>query len=359
MNKEIVNLNLDNTTGRLPYSLYYRSRNGNTAKEIARYMGLPYTEQIDGRNEAVYTVPAVTLDPSRAKSFVAKTVDDFYGTKVEYLGHVGKAILHPVFGKAVPSFYSSKFAQVVTDYTLPGYSVFTPEAAIEAYRQFPCRETRVKLTNESDGLGQFTVKSEMELTKILKDLDPKMIKTEGLVLEPNLRDATTISVGYIILGSLPYSFIAHQKNDIAEDGRNRYLGARVLICKGGLRGLNLLPSLNSEEREAVAKADGFNEAYGYFNPVASRLSFDCLFGQTENGESLSGITDITARLGGTCPALVLAVNKLKIAPTGSVVLADVNLNYNPDGPKPSYERKATTFVEHSTLRLTAKVKDEF
>lgn len=358
MSKEIVNLNLENTTGRLPYNLYYRNRNGNTARELARYFSLPYQEEDKGefRREAVYTVPAVTLDSNRTKSFLAEAIEDFYGTRVEHLGHVGKAILHPLIGEANSKFYSVEFAKCVADYTLPGFSFFTVEAGSEAFRRLCGQEARLKLTTESDGHGQFVITNETELLRTLDKFDPTKINEEGLILEPNLREPFTISVGYTILGSVPYSFVAHQKNDVTLDDRNRYLGAHVLVLKGTLGDLSKLVSLSEDEQEAIAKACRFNEAYAYLNPIASRLSFDCLFGQTQRGERLSGITDITGRLGGTCPALTLAANKLKTRPFGSTTLAEVSLNYNPTGDLASYEEEAVVFLDHSTLRLTAKTK---
>ena len=158
------------------------------------------------------------------------------------------------------------------------------------------------------------------------------------------------------MGDDKYYFLARQKNDRApEDDRDRYMGADVLIVKDETSNL-FAADLDVSERKALDIGSRFLDCFGYFNPICSRLSFDCLIGNGPTGEDLIGVTDITARLGGTCPALSLAILEFKKNPGLSLLNAEVNLNYSPGDEKPE-ERGAMRFIDLPSLRLTARINN--
>lgn len=355
--KEAVQLNLHGVTNELPYRNYYRQRNGLVAQNVAAYLGLSYYDEkpIRVKADQLYQVPAVTLVRDSVPNSIG-TVEDFYGTLVNHRSQVGKAILHKSVSSNAPGFYSPDFAHRVRDLVLPGFSAFSKADLIRTFKKHESTQThsfRLKLPEKSDGHGQYQIRDQEHLDQILKTQSDKVVAEEGLVIEADLHDAQTISVGFAVLGNDTYSFIADQRNDVAE-GRQRYLGAGVIVIRGDMRRLVDATQSGSNHEKAVRTAQVFYDHYSHFDPVASRLSFDYLTGYDKQREHLSGITDITARLGGTCPALLLSVLELKKNPQATAVKAEVNLNYDPSQSH-EFEKDAVLYIDDPTLRLSARV----
>jgi len=355
MRKEAVRLNLDGVTNVLPYRDYYRGRNGLVAKYLARYLDLPYLDEM-GRGMNEYVVPPVAITKEAAESLGIRTEADFYGGAVEHMGHISKAILHPSISSSKPSFYSDIFAKSVEGLVLPGVTAFSKQDLLDNYDrlagQFPLM--RLKFTNKSDGHGQFQVFSKEMLTTTLDEVSDEEVASDGLVIEPDLEHKSTISFGRVIVGTDTFYFLAKQKNDFApEDSRDRYLGADVLIVRHDVRKL-FETRLTISEQRSLGVGSEFLERYSYFDPICSRLSFDCLTGYDKLDRMFCGVTDITARLGGTCPALSLAIIEFKKNRDLSFARVEVNLNYDPLVEK-DVEIGATAFIDLPSLRLTARI----
>lgn len=356
----MVKLDLEGVTTQLPYRDYYQGRNGLVAEYLADYFGVAYLSADAGggpKGENVYYVPPVTQARDNANKSYIEHVDDFYGLLVENIGHVHKAILHTTTSQSVPSFYSHHFACSVSELVVPGLTVFTKEEALFAHKIMQNRagkEVRLKYPDKSDGRDQFSIVNREHLAGILGSVDEREVVEKGLVLETNVRDVETVSVGYCVLGDQTYSFIALQKNDIApEDGRDRYVGALVRVVKGNVSSLRSVAK-NSKEEKAIEACVKFDAQYSYFEPVASRISYDYLHGYDDKGNLMSGVTDITGRLGGTCPALVMSVMEYKENPRLKVVQSEVSLNYDP-GEELNCEVGAERFIDLQPLRLTARI----
>lgn len=358
MSKEFVQLDLTGVTKELPYRDYYKGRNGLVAKYIADYIGVPYLGEMSENSEPNgYYVPPVTQIRGVGVSTNVINSEDFYGLIVDDISHVGKSILHPTISSYVPNYYSHEFSRSVESFVLPGLTVFSSEDALNAVislKKIGDFDIRLKMSDKSDGHGQFFIKNELELQKVFDDIGDDYVKNKGVVLEANVNEAKTISVGFAVLGRDIFSFLAIQKNDIApEDGRDRYMGAVVRVVKGEMSNLIDIAK-NSREKSAIVTGENFYNRYKSFGPIASRLSFDYLYGLDNKGNQMSGVTDITGRLGGTCPALVLAAKEFKRDPNLSVVESEVSLNYDTSVNLES-ELNAVRFIDLPSLRLSARV----
>ncbi len=328
------------------------------SRYLAEYFGIDYVseETVSGsKDRDFYYVPPVT-QVLKNTHLPLKDEHDFYGTLVGDVRHVHKTILHPTLSKSVPDFYSHQFAKYVLDLTVPGVSVFDKEDIKEAYESLKVRfgkKIRLKVPDESDGRNQLLI-DDNNIEHFISGVDEKRLKDNGLVLGVNLNDTDTVSVGFCSLQGEKYSFLALQKNDVApEDGRDRYLGALVRVVKGDIDNLTYV-AVNEREKEAVEVCSRFYSGYSYFEPVVSRISFDCLFGLTEKGEEYRGITDITGRLGGTCPALIMSVMELKNEKEALCIESEVSLNYKPEKELEN-ELNAVRFIDLPSLRLTARI----
>lgn len=342
----------------LPFKI---ERNGSIAMRIARHMGLPYNPHplmaID-QNEPSYVVPGVTLTVADALGLHIRDEMDLYGTAVTAFDMVGKSILHPSIDVVTPSFYDSAFAKKVEAecLVLPGLTGFSSAALLDAYRAIGSPETgyRLKRSNESDGNGQHEVRGLTHLKELLTKTGEEILNKQGVVLEPNLKDRMTQSAGFFNLGGEQYVFVADQLS--GDD--DRYMGGEnILVARGEMEALHdLLKRQGDPRSEIVAKAGAFlGEYFSHFpSTIASRMSVDILSGSHPHYGYLSGVTDITGRLGGLCPGTILAAQQLQDHPSQEAAIAEVRLNYEPSVRQP-YEENATVFMDQAPLRITSKI----
>ena len=120
-----------------------------------------------------------------------------------------KAITHQlVQGDARrPQGWSAVFAEKVRDVTLPGYTVFNADDARLAVRRMLDRgPVRVKQPLGASGRGQTRVTAVDQLERFLEQFDADEMATYGLVLEENLREVRTLSVGHVAVDSLTIAY---------------------------------------------------------------------------------------------------------------------------------------------------------
>jgi len=336
MSKERVLIEIDPTIPQ-PYWSYIKERNGNVARRIASHLGIEFDHRpADGVDRHAFFVPSKTLPKKAAHALGITTVHDFYGGAVEDLLHVSKSALHSRIRKDSnqPLAYSEKFAAQVADVVLPGFTFFGVDEGFD----------------ESDGAGQDLVTSIGHLRSLLGSLDPYFVSQNGMVLEVNLEDARTTSAGIFYLGGELYSQLARQK-DIKMNGRTLYGGAVMRICRGGFDSLSRCSRGDNHSGLVIEQAGIIHERMGLFDPLVSRASYDVLQGITSQGEFLSGVTDITYRLGGSSPAEVLALDYFRQNPDIVFIDADVTLDYPIGAPAPN----EVIFLDQPSLRITAKL----
>lgn len=365
MARNEVSLYLGNIDRLSPYFPYIKQRNGEIASRIAKYLGHAYSSDVlmDPPDEPRYIVPGATLDGDTAARLFIKGIDGFYGGYASDLSCVGKTVLHPTITGEAPAHHNKSFADSVTELglVLPGFSAFNIEEGVLAYEtltpQFPSG-LRIKAPNESDGNGQEVIKDCRHLELLLDQIGTESLSGKGVVIEPNIAGTKeTTSAGQFVLGHDVYSFIASQQDDLV-NGRNRYMGAHdVFVMRGTMEDLTGALNRTGDVRTHIAeKIAIFHDMYSRNFPevTASRISYDYLEGADGYMNTLAGITDITARLGGTCPALIPAALHLQAHPHQEAVISQVNLNYQPAVTK-NFERQAEVFLDQGSLRITAKI----
>ena len=357
--KEAVRLVLDGVTKQMPFRNYYEQRNGRVARDIAGFCGIDYVGCDGGSYDkgSLYLVPAKTVTKRQAEILGASDDESFYGGAVEHRAHVGKAILHSTNSLKVPRFYSAEFACSVSDLVLPGITCFSRGDVAVGFEKSFNETVRLKVSEASDGHGQFLIRDTGELSTAMSTMSDREISESGVVLESNVFDGMTVSVGVLKVAGGVYGFVAKQKNDIApEDGRNRYIGAEIYVVRDGMEGLMRDGMLMDRYGRAVMAGNSFLGRYSYFEPIFSRVSFDYLQGLNSRGEMVGGITDITGRLGGSCPAVMQGISVLRGNREVLRVLADVSLDYKPEGKYEEGEMKL--YINHPTLVISARVLEE-
>ncbi|KAF2389839.1 DUF3182 family protein [Pseudomonas frederiksbergensis] len=285
------------------------------AKWLAQILGLKYggsydPEQHSGRD--LYLLPTQTLvGVANARQLGVRGPEDLWGGYVDHDFICTKAISHGLLNRDAhaPEGWSPLFSERVRNVVLDGLSVFSLEDARPAAEHLlDSGPIRLKPIHACAGRGQEVIKSLSEFDAILARPDAEQLFTEGVVLEQDLDQVITHSVGQTFIGDKVLSYCGDQY--LTEDGRGEqvYGGSNLLVVQGYYEDLLEL-ELPDDVRLAIQQAQVFDnaadEAYPGF--YASRRNYDIAQGLDSNGKQRSGVLEQSWRMGGASSAEVAAL----------------------------------------------------
>jgi hypothetical protein len=276
------------------------------ARKLAALKGFAFAGEHDPSRRypgPVYLVPACTLVGSET-AFGAVVPHAFVATKV---------ITHPLVaeGAAAPAGWSDAFPKRVRDAVLEGFSVFTAEDARRAAARLLERgPVRLKPVRAMGGRGQEVIETIGELEAAIAALPPEEFASHGLVLEEDLTDVTTYSVGQVRVGALLASY---------------WGGFDDLLALGP----------PPEARLAIAQARAYDAAAMACFPglLASRRNYDVAQGTGPAGRR-SGVLEQSWRIGGASGAEIAAPEAFHADPTLAAVRASTVEVYGACEPPP-------------------------
>lgn len=285
------------------------------ARWLAQILGCKYGGSYDpelhnGRD--LYLLPTQTLvGAAAARQLGVKGPEDLWGGYVDHDFICTKAISHGLRNKTAvaPPGWSSLFSERVRSVVLDGFSVFSVEdarpAAEHLLRNGPIR---IKPIHACAGRGQEVIKSLHQFDAILARPDAKTLFTEGVVLEQDLDQVITHSVGQSFIGDKVLSYCGDQYLTEDAHGEQVYGGSNLLVVQGGYDELLKL-ELADDVQLAIHQAQVFDsaadEAYPGF--YASRRNYDIAQGLDSQGQSRSGVLEQSWRMGGASSAEVAAL----------------------------------------------------
>src|SRR5215831_10055109 len=283
-----------------------------TAKAIAkikRYdFGGHYEAQCD-YSGPLFFVPGDILLVEETADLGIRSSNDLYGGVVPHLFMKTKAITHGLISRHAerPLGWSMVFAERVREIVLPGYTIFSErDAQLAARRMLRRGPIRVKKPLSASGKDQTVVTRLNELDAVLEAVSPDEMAAYGLVLEENLRQVRTLSVGEVAVGSLRISYHGTQRTVSDNEGRPVYGGSDLVCVRGGWKSLDALP-MSSEVRAAVAAARRYDAATEEFHGfTASRRNYDVALGIGADGRPRSGVLEPSWRVGGASSAELAA-----------------------------------------------------
>jgi len=262
----------------------------------------------DGR---LYFVPADTLSGvASARQLGIASHQDLFGGVVPHAFVGTKAITHGLVAPdaAAPEGWNEAFAGRVRSHVLPGFTAFSVQDARSAgQKMLRAGKVRVKETCGTGGHGQKVVGSAAELDAALDALDPSRIEREGIVLERNLDDVTTFSVGQVEIGELRASYCGTQSLTTNHAGEHVYGGSTLRVVRGTLDDLLAHP-IEAHLRCAVQAANAYHAAAVacFRGTLVSRCNYDVAMG-TANGRSMLGVLEQSWRVGGATGAELAAL----------------------------------------------------
>jgi hypothetical protein len=292
-----------------------------------------------------YFVPRDSLCSEEAGALGIQQPDDLYGGVVPLGFAKTKVITHGLLGEESdrPPGWSQAFARAVADKVLPGFTVFDRhDARLAGLRLLEGGAVRVKNPLAAGGRDQWVVTRPEELAAVLDRLAPEDIARHGLVLERNLSQVSTLSVGHISLEGLTLVYHGRQWNTRDNLGRSVYGGSELFVVRGDREGLGQL-DVPAKVRHAIAQALAYDRAATeHYGVIASRRNYDVVVGVDDRGHELSGVLEQSWRIGGASGAELAALQAFRGHPELPRVHASCTEVYGaeavpPPGARVSYQ----------------------
>jgi len=285
------------------------------ARWLALILGLKFGGSYDPERHSgrdLYLLPTQTLvGAAAARQLGVSGPEDLWGGYVEHDFICTKAISHGLRNKNAhaPQGWSPLFSERVRSVVLDGFSVFSfDDARPAAEHLLYSGPIRLKPIHACAGRGQEVIKSLDQFDEILARPEAQTLFTEGVVLEQDLTDVVTHSVGQSFIGDNVLSYCGDQYLTKDAQGEQVYGGSNLLVVQGDYDDLLRL-DLPDEVRLAIRQAQVFdnaaNEAYPGF--YASRRNYDIAQGLDTNGRQRSGVLEQSWRMGGASSAEVAAL----------------------------------------------------
>jgi hypothetical protein len=310
------------------------------AKTIGQIKGYEFGGRYEARcgySEPLFFVPSDTLLLDEALRLGIRSPNDLYGGIVPYLFAKTKAITHALVDDDAerPPGWSTAFAERVRGVVLPGYTVFSSrDARVAARRMLGRGPLRVKKPLSASGRDQTLVTALNELDAVLEKLTADEMATYGLVLEENLRQVKTLSVGEVAIGSLRISYHGTQRTVRDNEGRPVYGGSDLVCVRGGWESLDALP-MSLAARAAAAAARRYDQATVEFRGfTASRRNYDVAQGLGADGRPRCGVLEPSWRMGGASSGELAALTAFARDPSLEIVRASHVEEYGKDRRPP-------------------------
>jgi hypothetical protein len=297
------------------------------ARRLAGLLGLEYAGDFDPSGDyppRLYFVPSDTLSAADAPARLGRE-SDLFGGLVPYPFVATKAITHPLVAPqaAAPPGWSQAFPQRVAGDVLQGISVFSLEDARRAGRQLLERgPLRLKSVKATAGRGQWVVEGLDALDASVEALAPQELARHGLVLEENLAEVKTRSVGQVRVGALVASYYGTQRLTRDNAGELIYGGSDLVVVRGDFATLARL-DIPADLRLAIAQACNYDAAAEACFPgfQVSRRNYDIAQGLDRDGRLRSGVLEQSWRIGGASSAEIGALQAFQADPSLQVVRA--------------------------------------
>ena len=285
------------------------------ARWLAQVLGLEFGGSYDPAVHAgreLYLLPTQTLvGPAQARQLHIEGPEDLWGGYVEHDFICTKAISHGLLGAdaETPQGWSPLFCERVREVVLDGLSVFAlKDARPAATRLLYSGPIRMKPVHACAGRGQEVIHSLEAFDAILARADAAKLFSEGVVLEQDLHDVVTHSVGQSFIGDHVLSYCGEQYLTQDGQGEDVYGGSNLLVVPGDYADLLQL-HLPDDVRQAIEQAQVFDKAADEAYPgfYASRRNYDIAQGLDSDGQRRSGVLEQSWRMGGASSAEVAAL----------------------------------------------------
>jgi hypothetical protein len=300
---------------------------GEIARRLAGLTGFAYAGDYDPlrHRPPTYFVPSDTLTLETAARIGVRREQDLFGGVVPHPFVATKTITHSLVApdSRAPSGWRDEFPHRVSGVVLAGFTAFTREDAVTAgQRLLDHGAVRVKPGAGVAGLGQTVVDAVVDLEGAIDAIEPKAMVTTGVVVEQNLVDVTTCSIGQVRVADCVCTYYGTQIETTNHHGAEVYGGSDLTVARGGFDELLALP-LSDEAKLAIAQARAYDAAARecFDGLYASRRNYDVAQGRDDSGAFRSGVLEQSWRVGGASGAEIGALEAFRADPSRRAVRA--------------------------------------
>jgi hypothetical protein len=291
------------------------------AESLARLLDTDYGGSIEpsrGCAHRAYVVPCETLALHDARFMGIDGAQALFGGVSPRPYVATKVITHPLVapGARAPSGWTPLFVERAADVVLEGYSTFCADDARQACaRLLQGGSVRIKDAMGVGGSGQAVVTSLQEFDASLASGTFAAPWRGGLVLERNLHEVQTMSVGQVHVGGWQLSYHGRQRPTRNHRGHEVYGGSSLHLVQGDFDALlrDALPEalLTAVEQALVYHRAALASFTGLF---ASRCNYDIVQGKDDAGVWRSGVLEQSWRIGGASGAEIAALHAFREQP---------------------------------------------
>ena len=215
-----------------------------------------------------------------------------------------------------PAGWSAKFGARVQDAVLAGFTAFSDiDARRAGERLLEHGPVRIKPVRATGGRGQVVVSDLAALEAVLDTFDAVTLSEDGLVLEENLTEVTTFSVGQVRVAELVATYYGTQRLTPDHSGAAVYGGSDLVVARGDFEALAALDP-PEDARLAVSQAQMYDHAATdcFAGMFASRRNYDIARGLDAAGRLCCGVLEQSWRIGGASGAEVAALEAFRADP---------------------------------------------
>ncbi|MGX9115406.1 DUF3182 family protein [Mesorhizobium sp. BHbsci] len=308
-----------------PLYAHEREAMAAVARTIASLKGFAFQQGLgNSGGNGLYFVPDDSLLAPDAARLGINGPQDLFGGVVPWRFAMTKAITHEVVDGLAkrPKEWSTDFGRTVSAAVLPGYTVFSRHDALRAaQRLLRLGPARLKPPLSSRGQDQHIVRTVADVERLLERYRSHDLDECGLVLEADLREIVTLSVGRTEIDEIMVAYYGTQRTVTDNAGQSVYGGSDLIVVRGGweaLQDLQLPRALALAIVQAKAYDAAMAEYPGFF---ASRRNYDIGQGVDSSGTWRSGVLEASWRIGGSSTAELAAIKIMKQDPDIQLVHA--------------------------------------
>lgn len=331
--------------GGQPRSGHEQASQAWVARRLAALAGWEYAGAYDPASPPPlrpYFVPDETLTTAQAAELGIEDEDDLFGGVVPHAFIASKVITHglPRAATGSPDGWRPELGERLRSVVLDGFSAFCPDAATAGGRELLARGgvIRLKPAQARGGMGQLRVADPSQLEQAVAALDPELLRLHGMVIEQDLAEATTCSIGQMRIAGRVLSYLGTQHQGRDRDGAEVYIGSQLQVVAGDYTALEAAAG-DSLQRHALECARRYDAAVEAVHPgfFASRRNYDVIAGHDAHGNWRCGVLEQSWRMGGASPAEVVALEAfLSGAAPEQVLAASCHESHDPAQQPPAH-----------------------
>jgi len=308
------------------------------ARRLAELFGYEYAGEYaagGARDGATYFVPDDTLLAQDAARLRIHSERDLFGGVVPYAFVATKAVTHGVVAADAqkPAGWSQRVAEAMRDVVLPGFTAFSRDDARRAARDL-LRGGRVRLKRVVGlgGSGQFAAGNLDEFEAALDAVSDEELAAHGVVVERNLEEVSTYSIGRLHVAARHIAYYGVQKAVRNHRGQEVYGGSDLVVARDGMSGLLRL-DMPAPVRKALAQARCYDQVISRAFPdfFSSRRNYDVACGRDADDGLHVGVLEQSWRFGGASAAEVAALEAFERDPALRVLRASTHELYGDSG----------------------------